>query len=333
VRYYVTPSKDTWWTVVPEVPGVGAEDAPSREEAIARCRRRTGEEIEAYRRLGHPLQVSPSEEFIDWTLPWWLIPDSLVPTAPGLVGAAVRRMDELAAELDRFLDGLAPEEWDRVAGDGWSVRRTLDHVAGGFGIGLRRLEPWLLDPDEAQAHAIAELVERVRDASLDAVEHVGMNTEKGRVRWTPAKVVRVVDALQSAWREHLRGVAPEPAIPLGHDDSPYDDDPVPRQKLEDLIRADAVLRGLGRTNPRMRAIAISYRYYRDRLVRWPKAERDRFHAIRYAFQRSLLQLSESELALVRLAPNGQCDTVRMELGLGLSHVIEHLEQMRRTIAR
>lgn len=331
MRYYVTASKGTWWTVVPEVPGVGAEDAPSREEAIARCRRRASEEIAAYRRLGHPLQVSPSEEIIDWTAPWWLIPDWLVPTPPSLVRAAVRRMDELAKELEQFLDGLAPDEWDRARGDGWSVRRTLDHVAGGFGIGLRRLEPWSLAPDEAQAQAIVELAERVRAAPLDAVEHVGVNSERGRVRWTPGKVVRVVGALQLAWREHLRGVGPEPALPLAHDDRSGDDDRVSRERLEALMSADAELRSLAETDPRARSIAISYRYYRDRLVRWPRGERERLRAMRHAFHQRLLQLNESELALVRLAPNGQCDTVRMELGLGLSHVGEHLEQMRRTV--
>jgi hypothetical protein len=43
-----------------------------------------------------------------------------------------------------------------------------------------------------------------------------------------------------------------------------------------------------------------------------------------------MALDEAELALIRITPTGQCDTVRTQLGLGLSHVREHLEQMRRT---
>ncbi len=51
--------------------------------------------------------------------------------------------------------------------------------------------------------------------------------------------------------------------------------------------------------------------------------------MREAFTRRLTSLDEGELALVRLVPNGQCSAVRMELGLGLSHVREHLGQMRK----
>jgi hypothetical protein len=71
-----------------------------------------------------------------------------------------------------------------------------------------------------------------------------------------------------------------------------------------------------------------YRYYRDRLTRWPLDERERWVAMRSAFQRRLLGLDERELALVRVAPSGECYTVRVQLGLGLNHVREHLEQMR-----
>ena len=50
--------------------------------------------------------------------------------------------------------------------------------------------------------------------------------------------------------------------------------------------------------------------------------------MRAAYRERLLELGETELAAVRIAPSGQCSTVRMELGLGLSHVREHLAQMR-----
>jgi hypothetical protein len=62
-------------------------------------------------------------------------------------------------------------------------------------------------------------------------------------------------------------------------------------------------------------------------VRWPDEPRDRWRAMRAAYRQRLLELGETELATVRIAPSGQCSTVRMELGLGLSHVREHLAQM------
>jgi len=118
---------------------VGSEDRPSRDEALARCRQHVAVELAAFDRLGVPLELDQSEEITDWTLPWWLIPDWFVPVHPILVRAAVQRMEEIAVDIDRFLDGLAPGGLDRSSPGGWSIRRTLDHMAGGFDIGLRRL--------------------------------------------------------------------------------------------------------------------------------------------------------------------------------------------------
>jgi len=64
------------------------------------------------------------------------------------------------------------------------------------------------------------------------------------------------------------------------------------------------------------------------LTLWPVEPRQRWHSMRAAYRQRLLELGETELAAVRIAPSGQCSTVRMELGLGLSHVREHLAQMR-----
>lgn len=332
MRYYVTASKAPWWAVVPEVPGVAAEDCPTREEAIERCRRRATAELRGFRALGYEIDLDPAEEVVEWSAPWWLIPEWLVPAPPALVRAAVRRMDQTATEVEEFLAAHDRNNWD-IANEGWSIRRIVDHVSGGFGIGLRRLEPWPLDPDEAQADALTALIERVRQAPTERVEQIGLNSEAGRVRWTPAKVVRVVGALQEGWRSHAVGNAPEPTLPQGHEDVAGDDEPVKPQGIEDLVRADAELRALAKVSRRVRSIASSYRYYRDRLISWPSGELERWRAMRSAFQDRLLELDESELALVRLAPSGQCETVRMELGLGLSHVREHLEQMRSTLPR
>ncbi len=328
MRYYVTSSDRTWWTIAPEVPGVASENVPSRDEAITRCRALVAEEVDAYRRLGHPLDVEPSEEIVEWSMPWWLIPDSLVPTPPALLAAAVRRMDEIASEVERFLDGIRPGDWDKAPDEGWTIRRTLDHVAGGFEIGIRRLQPWPLDPDRAHAAAFDELVARIGVAPSEAVEHSGLNTEAGRVRWTPRKVARVVRAFQVAARANAGSGGPPPQSVVRHDDAPGDNEPPTEAELRAVIEADAELRRIGAQDRRARGIAVWYRYYRDRLTRWPVEPRERWHAMRAAYRRRLLELGETDLATVRIAPSGQCSTVRMELGLGLSHVREHLAQMR-----
>lgn len=328
MRYYVTSSERTWWTIAPQVPGVASEDVPSREESISRCRALVAEEVDAYRRLGHPLDVELTEEIVDWSMPWWLIPDSLLPTPPALLVAAVRRMDEIASEVESFLDGLRPQDWDRTPDKGWTIRRTLDHVAGGFEIGIRRLQPWPLDPDRAHAAAFDEFLARVRAAPSEAAEHSGLNTEEGRVRWTPRKVARVVRGLQVAVRANVESGGPPPLSVVRHDDAPGDDEAPADAELRVISEADAELRRMGARDRRAHGIAIWYRYYRDRLARWPVEPRDRWHAMRAAYRRRLLELGETELAAVRIAPSGQCSTVRMELGLGLSHVREHLAQMR-----
>ncbi|HEX9269141.1 MAG TPA: hypothetical protein VF998_04790 [Candidatus Limnocylindria bacterium] len=330
MRLYVTASPATWWTTAPQVPGAAAEDAPTREEAIARCRTRAHDEAEAFRRLGHPIELGDADEVIDWTLPWWLIPDSLIPTPPALLRAAMTRVSEVAAEVDEFLDSLPKGAWDRDPGDGWTIRRTLDHAAGGFGIGLRRLEPWPLDADRAQAEAARELVARLKNGEPGAFEQVGPNQRPSRVRWTPRKVARTVRSLQAAWLAHLAGEGPAPSLPYADDDGPDDDARPAADELDAILVADAALRRAAERDPRVRAIASWYRYYRDRLVPWPIGVRERWLAMRSTWQGRLAALGESDLALIRVAPNGQCDTVRMQLGLGLGHVQEHLEQMKRT---
>jgi hypothetical protein len=339
VRIYLTnyPPQTTWWAIAPQVPSAASEDAPSRDEALARCRRLVAEERDALTRLGASLEVDDAEELIDWSGPWFLIPDWLVPVRPSLLAAVVRRMDEIADEVERFLDGLGRTDWDRRPPSEWSIRIVLDHIAGGFDIGLRRLEPWPLDPDEAQATALGELRSRLEALAGQrfVTEQSGMNVENGRVRWTPRKVLRVVRALQDAWLAHIAGDGPVPTVPLGHEDRDGDDEPLAPADLEALDQRDRELldaaRGAGHAaGPRSaRSIAMSYRYYRDRLTPWPADARERWRAMREAFRRRLLALSETELSAVHLTPHGMCVTARQNLALGIAHVREHLDQMRK----
>lgn len=66
MRIYVTTASDRWWAIAAEVPGTASEDVLDREEAIARCRRYAADEVEAFRRLGAPLELSADEEILEW---------------------------------------------------------------------------------------------------------------------------------------------------------------------------------------------------------------------------------------------------------------------------
>lgn len=329
MKIYLSSSGERWWAIAPEIPGATSEDAPSRDEALERCRRRAGEEHEALARLGFRLNIDSHETLIDHKGRWWLMPEWLGPVRPALRDAVVRRMDEIVREVDAFLSELAPYEWDRRPGEGWSIRRVLDHMAGGFGIGLRRLERWPLEPNEAHAIALDELRACLSELAGQrvVVTQCGMNSEDERVRWTPLKVLRVVIALQRAWHAHIEAGAPKPAIPFDHADREGDDEPISAGELSVLGEQGARLAGLADRTPDVHSIAISYRYYRDRLRPWPEDPAERWRAMGRAFRDRLLSLDETELALVRLAPDGALITVNQNLALGISHLREHLEQM------
>lgn len=324
------PMRGRWIAWAPEIPGAASSDLATREEALERCRRRAIEEREALERLGAPPDVDRREVVVDWEIRSSLIPESLLPMRPALVGAVVRRLDELAEELDRDLAELGPEEWDRRPDGGWSVRMTLDHIASGFGELLRSLEPWPLEPGRAQAAAVEELrarLEQLADQRF-VVEQFGMNQENGRVCWTPRKVLRVVRGLQEAWLAHLSGDGPEPTFLMGHEDVEDDDRPVQTSELEALERNDVELRSAADLDVGVTLMGFWYRYYRDRLISWPRDPVERWHAMRGAFRERLLGLDEGELARIRVAPNGTCSTVNQVASLSISHLQEHRDQMR-----
>lgn len=340
MRIYLFQRGDTWWAVAPEIPGTaptGHEQFAPREVALERCREVAREEIAVYERLGTPLAIDPEEQIVEWTLPFGILPDWLVPLRPDELRAAVGRMDELAAEVERLVDGLSATEMDRRSDSEWSVRLTLDHLASGNVVALGSIEAWPLDPLEAQARALAELRDRLAGlvGQRYAVEQFGLNQESGRMRWTPRKVVRVVRALQDAWLAHLAGNAPEPTTPvfrepasLGHDDAHDDDAPIDAKDLALLEDRDRDLRERSPTDSRVRGIAPWYRYYRDRLTSWPHGERERWLATRGAFRQRLLACDDNDLARVIVTPTGALLTVRRELRHGISHVRGHLAQLR-----
>ena len=330
MKIYLSAAGERWWAIAPKIPGATSEDAPSRDEALGRCRRRAEEEREALARFGFRLNVDPEETVVDYKGRWWLMPEWLGPVRPALRDAVVRRMDEIVGQVDAFLSELAPDEWDRRPGEGWSIRMVLDHMASGFGIGLRRFERWPLEANEAHACALSEL--RARLAELAGrrvlVTQCGMNSENGRVRWTPRKVLRVVAALQQAWHAHIEAGAPKPATPFDHADREDDGEPISAGELRVLVEQGARLVRLADRDPDVHSIAVSYRYYRDRLQPWPDDAVQRWRAMGRAFRDRLVSLDETELALVRLAPDGLLATVNQNLALGISHLREHLEQMR-----
>src|SRR5204863_3493935 len=97
--------------------------------------------------------------------------------------------------------------------------------------------------------------------------------------------------------------------------------------IDELGVADRALRSDGRA----RLLTYSYRYYRDRLIRWPDGERERWQAMHRAFLDLLRSFDESELARIRVLPVGAMGplfTVRGELRIGIAHVLGHIGQIR-----
>ena len=332
MRIYVRSGAGVWSAVAPEVPGIsltGHESSATRDEAIERCRALVAGEVAAYERLGVPLEMTDGEDVVDWMLQPWMIPEYLIPLRPAQLRAAVMRMDDIAAELERDLAALTPEQWDRRDGGEWSARIALDHLASGLGVGIQQLEPLPLDQVAAHAAAFEELRARLGETigQRFVIEQFGTNVESRRIKWTPRKVARVVGELQRLWSAHLAGSGEEPGPWAPHDDQDGDDVALAAADIEALAAADRVLSA----EPRSRLLTYSYRYYRHRLDRWPDDVRERWLAVHRALRDRLLSCDDTELARVRmlpLGPFGPASTVRGELRVGIAHVLGHIAQIR-----
>jgi hypothetical protein len=333
MRIYVFSDTDRYAAIAPEIPGsglTGHEERPTRDAAIERCRVFASTEIAAYERLGAPLAFAPKDELVDWDGPWWMVPEYLIPLRPARFDAAVRRMDEIASELERALNGIETSRWDRRPSEAeWSVRLTLDHIASGFSVGLANLEPFPLDPMEAHAAAFGELVDVLRGSigRRYSVVQFGQNQQNGRIRWTPRSVARNARALQDAFFPYLREEAPQPRPPFAPDRAPRDDEPLTQVDLDALVAQDAALRPLV-GDVRGGMLARWYRYYRGRLAHWPEDEHMRWRAMSAAFRDRVTSADEEERARVFLSPAGPAATIRGELRIGIGHVLGHLAQIR-----
>lgn len=287
------------------------------------------EQRAAFERLGATLDSDPNEVVVDWQEEWGPPFALFAPLRPSLLRAAVARLDELERSLDATLAPLTRAEWDlRDGHDGWSVRMVVDHLATGCVLFKRRLEPWPLDPNEAQASALEELLARVAafDREERDTQQFGLNVESRRVRWTARKVVRVVRDLQEAWLA-FRASGIEPQSARAHDDTDDDTGHVDGRQMQILRDHDAELRRSARKQPRLREIAMSYRYYRDRLLRWPDDELERWRAARNVLREWFLALEEPDIARLRVAPSGNCTSIRQQLGASLGHLHEHTAQI------
>lgn len=324
---------EQFFACAPEIPGsapTGHEMRATRDEAIERCRTFAKNEFAAYERLGTPLDVTPQDELIEWTAPWWYVPEWLIPIRPSELRVAIGRMDDLAAEVERTVAPLARAMRDRREGEEWSAAITLDHVSHGFGLAPMQMKPTPLEPVAAQAAAMGELVEALRRhvGGTEVTTHFGLNVEGRRVRWTPRKVARATRALQEAWSTYAKDGGAQPRPPFGHDDRPEDDEPLAEADVAPIVEADGALRVATARDRAIGRVAGWYRYYESRLVRWPDDELMRWRAMYTGFREWFASASETDLALVRLAPFGIPATIRSELRLGIGHVVGHLDQIR-----
>ncbi|HUG55596.1 MAG TPA: hypothetical protein VMJ92_00845 [Candidatus Limnocylindrales bacterium] len=320
--------------VAPDVPGAWAT-AATPEDALVRCRLLVVGELAAYDRLGIPLTLTEGEHVVDWVAhvrPTFA--EELVPATRDVVVRALTRLRDLDAEMRAFLVDLPTNRWDARPGDGWSVRMTLDHVASGLWIIGHRLDVWPLDAVEAQRLALDRLVRRLRSlpegARAHRVEHFGLNSENGRIAWTPRKVARVVSAYQEAWLAHLEKGAPQPRLGA-HEDAAGDEEAPTADEIDGVERRGTSLLERSSGSAAAAAVPLHYRYYRLRLHEWPADPEKRWKAVVSWFCERVERQSEAERALVRLVPGGQLASVRQVLGLTIGHTRDHLRQMREAV--
>lgn len=336
MRIYTLSSPRGHDAVAPEVPGTWFL-AASPEEAVAGCRLLAAQDLEAYTRYGAPLPVSPGEV----VLPSWqeggpaIFAEDFVPLATDQVRAVVRRIDEVRHELRELLTRLPEEAWSLNRPGKWSVRTLVDHVANSQWLIAQALDDWPPTPEEAHASAMEELLAAVEPwveaPEQPRTDHFGHNSENGRVRWTPRKVLRVVATMQVAWREHLRSGAPAPTFPLAHEDLPEDAAP-PSPAEVDAVAENAVDLSASADPKALGVLARRYRYYARRLHVWPEGVLERWDATWEHSKALFLASSAADLARVRVDPSGSLTTVRQALSLSLGHLREHAGHVRRTLA-
>ncbi len=305
-----------------------AEGTASRDDALAVARSRAIAHRAAFERLGARFDDDASETVVEWQNSWGTPLDPFVPISSSLLRAAVAYLSELEQSLDASVAELSSSDRDRRDGpDGWSMRMVIDHIAQGYILFMERLEPWPLVPEEAQAAALEELLERValHDRGA-ATAFFGWNDENRRVRWTPRKILRVVGARQREWLDHAAG-GPRPRVSGGHDEVAGDEGAIDEDQVATIRRQEAELRRIAREHPAVREMAWWYRYYRDRLAAWPADELDRWRATSAAFSDMLLAMDELDLARIRMSPSGACTSVRQQLSVALAHIAEHAAQI------
>jgi predicted RNase H-like HicB family nuclease len=344
MRIYIQSSQDQYFASAPEVPGVVVQ-GHSKKAAAAACRALIEEELSCYESLGFPLPVAINRieiENREESEPS-IFPEELQPASREFIRAVLRRTEELRAELDDFLDSLAPQEWEQRPQGEWNVRMLLDHIASTQWLILQGLDPWPLDPMQAQETALEELFGALITMSPRGRTriswHFGLNQENERVSWTAGKIVRVVSSMQEQWLDYFENEETEPNFPHGHEnvagdgEAPSDDEIMQvrerGRRLLTLSSADKAIAG---------RVALRYRYYRNRLVIWPEEPRQRWDTVWQLTRSRLLSLSDADLSLVRVAPgtagyDSGYSTVRQALGLTLAHLRTHFIQMKRTVRR
>jgi predicted RNase H-like HicB family nuclease len=344
MRIYIQSSQNQYLASAPEVPGVVIM-GDSKEAAEAACRALIEEELRCYESLGFTLPVALNRidiENREESEPS-IYPEELQPASREFIRAVLRRTEELRAELDDFLDSLAPQEWEQRPQGEWNVRMLLDHIASTQWLILQGLDPWPLDPMQAQETALEELFGALITMSQRGRTriswHYGLNQENGRISWTAGKIVRVVSSMQEQWLDYFENGGPEPIFPHGHENIARDGEAPSDDQIKQLWERGLRLLTFSLADKAIAGrLALRYRYYRNRLVIWPEEPRQRWDTVWQLTRSRLLSLSDAELSLVRVAPgtagvDSGYSTVRQALGLTLAHLRTHFIQMKQTVQR
>jgi predicted RNase H-like HicB family nuclease len=342
MRIYIQAWQGQYFATAPELPGVMATGG-SREAAAGACRALVEKELECYESLGVSLPVNGEiTEFHDWGESGPAVyPEALQPATREFIRAVLRRTEHMRAALDNFLDELSPQQWEQHSEGAWNVRTLLDHIANSQWLIIQSLDPWPLDPLQAQEALLEELYSALITLSprgrTRTTWHFGLNRENGRVCWTPRKVLRVVGAMQEGWLDHLENGQPEPPFPQGHENLPGDGTAPTDEEFKVLwARGRRLLSVSAENRAAAGRLAVLYRYYRNRLVMWPEEPRQRWESVWQLTRSRLLSLSDEELALVRVDPatlgyGSGYSTVRQALSLTLAHLREHFNQMKQIV--
>ncbi len=206
---YARDTGEGWLASVGDVPGCVARGA-TRDEAVANVRKALPEYLALLEKYGvsteHWKGLDPVALEVRDSNPADWIADDFRAMQEHEIRDFLHQMEGSRAALLALVRGLSSDDIEkRPTPDGWSVRRTLEHVMSTEAELLGRLEKW---PDNMGALQAVHRMAFQRFSILEP-EDTAIDHRISGVRWSTRRVMRRILEHEYEHMEQIRGILAE----------------------------------------------------------------------------------------------------------------------------